>query len=180
MLSWRRHVPNVITAARGLAGFGVAWLLLAKGWHLAAFFLYIFAILTDLVDGWLAKRWEVVSETGAWLDPLSDKFLAGATWIALWSYGWTPTWLAASILGRDLVVVIGWLIARGFGIRFQPNLAGRLMVSYEGVALPLFLLHIEWLWVDWASAGVLVGAISLGFGVFSALDYAMQPWRQRP
>jgi CDP-diacylglycerol--glycerol-3-phosphate 3-phosphatidyltransferase len=179
MRSWTRHLPNALTASRGVCGFVVAWLLVEKDMHLAAFFLYIVAMFTDLFDGTIAKRLNAVSETGAWLDPLSDKVLTGTTWIALWSYGWAPTWLALSLLVRDGAVVIGWLIARLRGFKFEANLPGRLMISYEGVALPLLLLHIEWCGVHWMSAGVILGVITLVLAVVSVLDYATQPWRKQ-
>lgn len=148
-------------------------MLLARDAHLTAFFLYIAAILTDLVDGWLAKRLGAVSEFGKFLDPASDKLLAGSTWIALLLAGWAPPWLAFGMLGRDAIVALAWLAARAHGVRFEPNLPGRLMVSFEGVALPLLLLHVEWLGVHWASAGVILGVVTLVLAAVSAGQYAV-------
>lgn len=171
-LSW---LPNAITASRGLCGVAVAGLLLA-GWPLTAFWLFIFAVSTDLVDGWLARKLDAVSDAGRWLDPLSDKCLAMTTWGGLWLIGWTPSWLAGLILLRDLLVLFAWIVAQGRELDFSPTLAGRLKISFEGVALPLLLLHHTWAGVQWESTGVILGVITLLLSVWSAGEYAVQ-WR---
>lgn len=174
MRRWIRHLPNAITAARGLAGFGVAALLLGWEANVAAFFLFIAAVSTDLLDGWLARKLDARSEVGLWLDPLSDKTLVGLTWLALLLADWAPLWLAATILARDVLVGIAWWVARSLEVRIEPTLTGRLAISFEGVALPLLLLHHEWMGVHWASAGVILGVITLALSVLSAAQYAVR------
>jgi CDP-diacylglycerol--glycerol-3-phosphate 3-phosphatidyltransferase len=166
-----RHLPNLITASRGLAGIAVAWLLVVAHANVAAFAIFIAAMLTDLVDGWLARRLDARSEMGELLDPLADKMLTGVTWLALLSMNWAPWWLGGPILARDLVVAIVWRVSRAKGVRWDPNLLGRLMVSYEGVALPLLLLHDLWAGVHWASVGVVLGAVTLVLSLGSAAQY---------
>lgn len=166
-------IPNAVTFARGGSGVVVAALVIA-GWHLSAFFLFIFAICTDLVDGWLARRLGAVSDFGKWLDPLADKMLVMTTWAALLAVGWAPVWLAGLILFRDGCVLVAWIVANGRAMWFEPTLAGRLKVSFEGVALPLLLLHVEWAGVHWMSAGVILGAITLALSAWSAGEYAQQ------
>jgi CDP-diacylglycerol--glycerol-3-phosphate 3-phosphatidyltransferase len=168
-------VPNAITGSRGACGVAVAGLLLG-GWRLSAFWLFIFAVSTDLVDGWLARKLDAVSDTGRWLDPLSDKMLAMTTWSGLLLIGWVPFWLAGLVLLRDLLVLIAWIVAQGRELDFSPTLAGRLKISFEGVALPLLLLHHTWAGVQWESAGVILGVITLLLSVWSAGEYAVQ-WR---
>lgn len=168
-------VPNAITASRGLGGVAVVGLLLG-GWRLAAFWVFIFAVSTDLVDGWLARKLDAVSDTGRWLDPLSDKMLAMTTWAGLLVVGWVPGWLAGLVLLRDLLVLVAWIVAHGRELDFSPTLAGRLKISFEGVALPLLLLHHTWAGVHWESAGVILGVITLMLSVWSAGEYAVQ-WR---
>jgi CDP-diacylglycerol--glycerol-3-phosphate 3-phosphatidyltransferase len=171
-----RHLPNALTVSRGLAGLAVAWLLVAQDAHLAAFFLYIAAIFTDLFDGALAKRLNPGGTAGAWLDPLADKVLAGITWLALLAIGWVPVWLAAAILVRNVLVGVAWWVARARGVVIAPTLVGQLSVSYEGVTLPLLLLHVHWAGVHWMSAGVLLGVVTLALSVISAAEYALA-WR---
>jgi CDP-diacylglycerol---glycerol-3-phosphate 3-phosphatidyltransferase len=168
---YRRRVcaalPNLLTAARGLAGPVVAWLVLGLAWSDAAFVVFLFAILTDLADGWLARRLGATSALGRLLDPLSDKALVTSTWLALGIVGWAPWWLAAPMLLRDLAVGVGWaLLGRPDA---PPSMTGRLKVSFEGVALPILLFRDPWLDVHWPSVGVALGAVALALSVASAI-----------
>lgn len=168
--SW---VPNAVTLARGASGVVVAGLLL-QGFHHAAFFWFIGAVSTDLVDGWLARRLDAVSSAGEWLDPLSDKILAMTTWGGLLALGWAPLWLAGLLLFRDVAVLAAWIFTNGRQMWFRPTLVGRLKISFEGVTLPLLLLHDEWMGCHWMSAGIILGSVTLGLSAWSAVEYAFQ------
>lgn len=170
MRVWR-HVPNLVTASRGLLGLVVAGLLLGPGWNFLAFWVFIAAIVTDLVDGWLARRLDAYSSVGEWLDPLSDKVLTDVSWAALWWVGFAPGWLVAAVLVRDLAVAVGWAWAGPRGLRWRPNAAGQIMVAYEGVALAIFIFHGPWLDVHWPSVGVVLGAIALTLSFVSLIQY---------
>lgn len=170
------HLPNLLTASRGACGVLVVALLWSDH-HLAAFWLFIAAVSSDLFDGWLARRLNAVSDAGRWLDPFADKILVMTTWLGLLAIGWTPGWLAAAILGRDLLVLVAWIVANGRGIWFEPTLAGRLKISFEGVTLPFLLLHQTWAGVHWMSAGVVLGLITASLSFWSAGEYALQ-WRR--
>ena len=156
-----RHLPNVVTAARGLAGLLVA-ALAVSGHNLLAFWTFIAAISTDLVDGWLARKLNASSSMGLWLDPFADKMLVACTWAALLWIGWAPMWLGGTLLFRDVMVVLAWLLARSSGRKVLPTLSGRLMISYEGVTLPVLLVHGWWMGTHWMSVGVLLGLITVG------------------
>jgi CDP-diacylglycerol--glycerol-3-phosphate 3-phosphatidyltransferase len=172
-----RHLPNLVTLSRGLLGLPVALLVLGDH-NLAAFWLFIFAVTTDLWDGMLARKLNAVSDAGLLLDPLSDKLLVALTWAALLVHGWAPVWLAGTILVRDAIVVALWgYFAYGRGFKVQPTLVGRLMISFEGVTLPFLLLHYEWAGVHWMSAGVILGVVTLALSLVSALQYGAIAWR---
>jgi CDP-diacylglycerol--glycerol-3-phosphate 3-phosphatidyltransferase len=167
----RRLLPNLLTASRGLAGLVVAWVLVGPLPDRLGFWLFVVAVFTDLFDGWLARRLHATSAVGQWLDPLSDKLLAAACWLGLWWVGWAPGWLVGTILLRDVLVASGFAVAWSRGLRFAPNLAGRLMVSFEGVALAVLLFHGPWIAVDWPAVGVGLGVLTLLLSVGSALEY---------
>lgn len=189
MRSW---LPNLITTLRGLAGPAVAVLVLGLGQDEVAFALFIAAIATDLVDGWLARQLNATSDLGRVLDPLADKLLIGGTWLTLGLVGWAPWWLAGTMLFRDVLVGLGWLVTRDTPHR--PHLFGRLMVSVEGVALPVLLFRNPWLGVHWPSVGLVLGAISLVLAAASGAVYLSRvlggrdgipvlrasPWRPPP
>jgi CDP-diacylglycerol--glycerol-3-phosphate 3-phosphatidyltransferase len=150
----------------------VAWLLLA-GWSPAVpFWLFVAAILTDLLDGWLARRLGATTALGASLDPLADKVLTDACWLALWWVDRAPGCIALVIVARDVLVALAYSSATLRGRRFEPNLSGRLMVSFEGVALAVLLFHGPWLGVHWPSVGVALGVITLLLSLVSVAEYA--------
>lgn len=157
---------NGLTGLRGVAGLVVAVLLVGFGANRAAFWVFLYAILTDLVDGRLAKMAGVPNPVGVWLDPLADKVLTDATWIALWWTGWAPTWLVVATIGRDLLA--GWLWHRGVRAVVP---AAQVAIAFEGVALCLLLFHGPWLGVHWPSAGRVLALISLALFAASLPRY---------
>lgn len=162
-----RWFVNGLTASRGLAGPVVALWLVGYGANRAAFWLFVVAILSDLVDGRLA-RWAPPDEIGPWLDPAADKLLTVTTWIALWWVGWAPSWLVAGCLLRDLVAgALWWRGARDI------SPAARVGIAYEGVALSVLLFRGPWLGVHWPSVGTVLGAVALGLFLVSLPQY----WR---
>ncbi|MCA9570084.1 MAG: CDP-alcohol phosphatidyltransferase family protein [Myxococcales bacterium] len=163
-----RWVVDAVTGARGVAGMVVVALLLGAGANRAAFWVFLVAILSDLVDGRLA-RMAPPHPRGAWLDPLADKLLTDPTWIALWIVGWAPGWLVAASLLRD--VLAGWLWWRGVrGV----SPAAQVGIAYEGVALCVLLFHGPWLGVHWTSVGTVLGGIALGLFLASLPQYWME------
>ena len=175
-----RHLPNAVTITRGLCGPLIGGAVLGGASGPVAFFGFIVAIATDLVDGALARRLGVASETGLLLDAVADKVLTGCLWASLWSAGWCPWWLAAPMLARVALIAVGWLFWRRLGRVWSPNLTGRLMVTYEGIALAVLLFHEPWLGVSWPSVGVAIGGISLAFALISALGYVRALVRPSP
>ena len=166
-----RHVPNLITASRGALGPVCAWWVVAYGAHHAAFWLFLFAICTDLLDGFAARRLGATSSTGKWLDGLSDKFLTDFVWVGLAWVAFAPWWLAISIIARDAVVIVAWLWAFRTGRRWEASALGQVMVAFEGTALCVLLFHGPWLGIHWPSVGTAIGTISLVLSLVSLLDY---------
>ena len=167
----RTHIPNAVTAARGLCGPVVAWLLLAHDAHLVAFWVFVAAIASDLVDGWFARLLDAHSDLGLLLDPMADKLLTDAVWVALWWAGDAPGWLCFVTLARDVGVALAWAWARPRGLRWSPNAMGQISVAFEGVAVSVLVFHGPWLDVHWPSVGTLIGAIGIGLSLSSLALY---------
>jgi cardiolipin synthase len=103
-----RHLPNLICLGR----IALLWPILtalaqhAYGW--AAVF-FALAGVSDLLDGWLAKRFDWTSELGKWLDPIADKFLLVTVFVvAAWA-DLVPRWLTAVVVARDVMIALGAL-----------------------------------------------------------------------
>lgn len=101
-----RHVPNLITVLRFLLIPLVVFLLVERRYE-AAFVVFMASALSDLADGWIARRWNARTSFGAIADPLADKLTMLAVTVTLAIQAVLPVWLAAAIVGRDVVIVAG-------------------------------------------------------------------------
>jgi len=101
-----RHLPNLITALRIVLVMPLCWLILHRH-HEGALAVAAVAGFSDALDGLLAKRFGWQSWIGGMLDPIADKLLLTAAFVALWLSGALPGWLVALVVGRDLVIVAG-------------------------------------------------------------------------
>lgn len=106
-------LPNALTFAR-LCSIPAILLLIHGQRFGAAFILFVLAGITDALDGWVARRFDMKSEVGAYLDALADKSLIAASLITLEVVGLVPLWLLVLVLFRDAMIVgavaIAWLM----------------------------------------------------------------------
>ena len=166
-------LPNLICILRIVLAIPVVWTLVEGrfAWTLGLFFV---AALSDGLDGYLAKRFEWMSEAGKVLDPVADKLLLVSVFVTLTLLGMVPLWLAAVAVARDLVIGIGagvykWL----FGpLEGQPTMPSKL----NTVLQLAYVLAV----VAAAAVPVVPGwlVIALGAAVFvtsavSGADYVM-------
>ncbi len=98
------NIPNMITLGRLLAVPVMVWLIL-NDFIFAAFWLFVAAGISDAIDGFLAKRWNQVTEFGAYLDPLADKALLASVFITLGVQGHLESWLVILVVFRDVMIV---------------------------------------------------------------------------
>lgn len=135
-----RHLPNALCILRILLAAPIAWLIMGEHAQAAAG-LFVVAAASDVVDGWLAKRFHWQSQLGGWLDPLADKTLVMAACVALAAHGEIPAWLLALIVLRDVVIVSG---AITFHFRYAPLNAAPTVIgkltTFVLVALVVLLL----------------------------------------
>ena len=113
-------IPNVITLGRVILVPVIFWLLVS-GHTRWAFFAFVAAGVSDAVDGFLAKRFKLETELGAYLDPLADKLLIVSIYIALGVARELPSWLVVMVVSRDILIVLGvvlaWMSALPLAIR---------------------------------------------------------------
>ena len=94
----------MITLGRLIAVPVTVWLIL-NDFILAAFWLFVVAGISDAVDGYLAKRWDEVTELGSYLDPVADKVLLVSIFITLGVQGYLENWLVIAVVFRDAMIV---------------------------------------------------------------------------
>ena len=127
-----RHLPNIICVLRIALVWPIAAALADRD-YLRALALVIVAGLSDLIDGYLAKRFNWTSELGKFLDPLADKLLlvtvfVGAAWLGL-----APWWLTSAVVARDVLIGLGALVFRlWFGpLRGHPTLSSKINTAMQ-------------------------------------------------
>lgn len=115
-------LPNLITMARIISVPFIVSLLLDEEFFFA-FWLFMAAGASDGVDGYLAKHFDARTRLGAYMDPLADKVLLTALFIALGIQGILPTWLVVLVVSRDMVIVGSVLLtsAMGYEIEISPQ-----------------------------------------------------------
>ncbi|GKT43793.1 putative CDP-alcohol phosphatidyltransferase class-I family protein [Colletotrichum spaethianum] len=96
-----RTLPNLLTLSRLVAAPFVGYFILHDQ-HAWALGLFAYAGVTDLLDGWIARRWKQQTVVGTVIDPMADKTLMTILTVCLAAQGSLPVWLAAIILGRDV------------------------------------------------------------------------------
>ncbi|MFZ9501415.1 MAG: CDP-alcohol phosphatidyltransferase family protein [Beijerinckiaceae bacterium] len=113
-------LPNLISLGRLILVPVIVALIAEPEWA-AAFALFLIAGLSDAVDGWLAKRFDLRSELGAYLDPIADKALLVSIYVSLVVTGVLPAAIAILVVSRDLMivgaVVFSWVVDKPVAIR---------------------------------------------------------------
>lgn len=103
-------ISNFISFLRLLLAIPM-WFLLRENMNYEALALGLFAILTDLSDGYIARKMNQISEWGKVIDPVADKVFVGVTAIALVMRGSIPMWFLVAVLARDILIMLGGLYA---------------------------------------------------------------------
>jgi len=113
-------IPNLITLGRILLVPIVVWAI-TSGEMRGAFLLFLAAGISDGVDGFLAKRFHMKSELGAYLDPLADKALIVSIYVALGIAGGLPIFLVILVVSRDIMIIsafmLAWLVGKPMPVR---------------------------------------------------------------
>lgn len=122
-----RQIPNLLSLSRLAATPFLVYLLLA-GDRRSALILCLAAGLTDVLDGYLARQLGSASQTGAYIDPIADKVMLSATFLALGISGAIPVWLVVLVFGRDvlMLIAIGAFFAFTRIRSFPPTIWGKL------------------------------------------------------
>jgi cardiolipin synthase (CMP-forming) len=133
-------IPNLITLARILLVPVMVWAI-TSGEMRVAFVLFLAAGVSDAVDGFLAKRFGMATELGAYLDPLADKTMIVSIYVALGIAEAIPRWLVILVVSRDIMIVgavmLAWLIDKPLALK--PLLVSKLNTVAQ-IALALVVL----------------------------------------
>jgi len=182
------NVPNALTILRiffvpllvaalvqgeGLA-FRVGGVLITNEWLSLAIFLA--AAFTDLLDGYLARRWKQVTTIGTLLDPIADKLLISAALISLVQVRALPGWMAILIIAREFAVSGLRSIAATEGYTIQANDLGKTKMFSQVVAISCMLLAVRH--QELRRTGFILMWIVVFFSLVSAVSYFGKFWRK--
>ncbi len=149
---------------------------IVQGRHWLALVLFAVASWTDLFDGLAARRLGIVSQAGAYLDPIADKCLLSGVFLALAWGRLVPWWLVAVVFGRDLYILLAVaVIMLATPIRdFPPSVWGKVSTFVQILTVVVWLARdvLESRVMDWLSSGMIW--LCVGFTLWSGLHYT---WR---
>lgn len=137
------NLPNKLTVARIIAVPFFIVLYMA-GYNLAAFVLFIAASFTDMLDGQIARKHNLVTNFGKIMDPLADKILVYSAFSCMVENGLVPAWMLIIILAREFIIAGMRTVAASEGIVIAAGTSGKIKTVLQMVAVPLLLLIGVW------------------------------------
>lgn len=169
------NLPNKLTVLRVLMiPFFVAALMWEGGssqtlrWVAAAIF--VAASLTDFLDGKIARKYNLVTNFGKFMDPLADKLLVCSALICLIELGQLPAWMVIIIISREFIISGFRLVASDNGIVIAASYWGKFKTTFQMAAVILLIVRIEAL----ALAADICVWIALALTVISLVDYIVK------
>ncbi|HEY8719828.1 CDP-diacylglycerol--glycerol-3-phosphate 3-phosphatidyltransferase [Pengzhenrongella sp.] len=164
-------VPFFAVAVLADGGHAVSWRLLATG-------IFVLAASTDKLDGYIARRHNMVTELGALLDPIADKLLVGTALVILSVLGDLPWWVTVVILVRELgITAMRFLMMRYATLPVSRG--GKFKTVMQAIAISIYLLPlVELPAVAEVFAGIVMG-LAVAITVVTGADYVRQAIRLR-
>lgn len=170
------NLPNALSMARiFLIPVLVVFLIaVPRPYNITAAIVFLAAVLTDWLDGRIARSTRQVTTLGKLLDPVADKLLISASLISLVQVGRVPAWMVVLIVCRDLAVTGLRAIAASQNLIIHASDFGKLTMSIEVIAVALLIL-------SWPGASVAVGqaalAVAIALSLVSGYRYFRMFWR---
>jgi CDP-diacylglycerol---glycerol-3-phosphate 3-phosphatidyltransferase len=173
------NLPNTLTLGRVLLVPVFAAVLVtggqSTGSRLLAVGLFVAACLTDVVDGWLARRWDQVTTFGVMVDPVADKALVGTALVALSLLGELPWWATLVVLGREAAITGLRMLVLRHGL-LPATRGGKLKCLTQNLVVVLYVLPLPL-----AAQGIRVPVLLLAVAstVLTGVDYLARAVRLR-
>lgn len=141
--------------------------------------LFIAASLTDLIDGYVARKYSLVTTIGKFLDPIADKLLVNTAMILMIPIGRIPAWIVAITIIRDLLV--DWIrsASSSEGFVIQASRLGKQKTLAQNSAVTALMIHYSIFGIDAHAVGIVILCIALGLTIISGVDYFVKYYRYR-
>ena len=182
------NVPNTLTMFRIFIIPVIMVMLIHEGFWINLFtgILFLIASLTDIVDGYIARKYNLITNLGKILDPLADKLLVLTALIMLIPLGRVPAWMVAVIVLRETGVTSLRAVAAADGTVIAASFLGKYKNMFQVIATLFLIVHHTYQVItindftisfDFHDAGILVMWIALVFTVWSGIDYFFKLYR---
>ena len=179
------NLPNALTTLRIVMVPFFGWALLVDGgdsvlWRCVAWVVFVAAMITDKVDGDIARSRDLVTDFGKIADPIADKALTGMAFVGLSVIGDLWWWVTILVLVREwgITLLRLWVIRHGV---MAAGRGGKLKTVLQTVALGMFILPIKILEDDWGTVGsllwglaVLLMVAAVAVTVVTGVDYVVK------
>jgi CDP-diacylglycerol---glycerol-3-phosphate 3-phosphatidyltransferase len=173
------NVPNALTAFRIILVPVFAWMLLAHseepGWRFLTAVVFTVAILTDLLDGHLARKYNIITRFGKLADPIADKALTGMAFIGLSIIDELPWWVTVTILVREWGITIMRFVVLRYGV-MAAGRGGKIKTATQAIAVIMYLLPLP---PQADVLAVVVMAVAWLITIVTGLDYVRDAIRLR-
>jgi CDP-diacylglycerol--glycerol-3-phosphate 3-phosphatidyltransferase len=173
------NLPNTISMLRIGVIPVLFFLLLSPGkvMSLVIAILFIAAALTDLLDGYIARKYQIVTTMGKFLDPIADKLIVNTAMIMMIPISRIPAWIVAVIVIRDFTVDGIRNIASSNGIVIQASPLGKRKTLCQIFAVSALMIHYPFIGADAHAVGMVILYIALILTVVSGIEYFVKFYR---
>ena len=164
----KEQIPNLLTIGR-IFFIPIFIFILTVGnsieSHMVAAIIFAIASITDYIDGYLARKWHVVTNFGKFADPLADKMLVMSAFIMLVGINQAPAWVISVIICRELAVTgLRLLLVENGGTVLAAAMPGKIKTVTQMLSIILLLCHVHFV-------GTIMLYVALFFTIYSGYDY---------
>ena len=170
------NVPNALTVLR-IGVIPVLFLLLLSPGPVGSLViavLFVLAALTDILDGYLARKYHVETVVGKFLDPIADKLIINAAMILMIPIGRIPAWIVVIIIMRDFIVDGIRSIASSDGLIIQASTLAKQKTLCQNFAVSALMIHYPLFGADAHTIGIVILYVALVLSLLSGLDYLVK------
>jgi len=140
--------------------------------------IFVIAALTDLLDGYIARRYQIVTTMGKFLDPIADKLVVNTAMILMIPIGRIPAWIVAIIIIRDFTVDGIRTIASSEGVIIGSSRLAKQKTLCQVFAVTALMIHYPFLGADAHLVGIAILYVALFLTLYSGLDYMMKFFKE--
>lgn len=182
LLGFTWNVPNILTITRMVLVPVFVWLFLAnphdQTWRFAAMAVFTIAIITDSLDGYIARKYDLVTNFGKIWDSIADKSLTGMAFIVLSIVGELPWWMTIIILAREWGITAMRFAVLKYGV-MAANRGGKLKTLIQSFALIAFLAWLPDLGTWFSIIKWTLMWLAFALTVLTGIDYLYEAYKLR-